>query len=65
MIPPEQSIPEDWTDSFVVLFRILGRRSWDNLQSWHRAFPNSYIEHLLPETGFYVLIVDPGLGRVL
>jgi hypothetical protein len=64
MISPEQSIPEDWTDSFIILFGIVSRRSWDNLQSWHRSFPNSYIEHLIPGTGFYVLVVKSGMERI-
>ncbi len=50
---------EGQTEPLMILFRILSRRSWDNLQSWHRAFPGSRIEHLMEGTGFFVLIIEP------
>lgn len=42
----------------MILFRIVGRHDWDNLQSWHEALPGSRIEHVL--FGLYVLIIEPG-----
>jgi hypothetical protein len=41
-----------------VLFRIISRRSWENLQAFHRACPGSVVEHLAH--GLYVLHVPPG-----
>jgi len=37
----------------MVMFRIISRRHWDQLQSWHRSCPGSTVEHL--EHGLYVL----------
>ncbi len=45
-------------ESISVLFRIISRRSWDELQSWNRALPGSRVEHLM--FGLYVLHVEPG-----
>ena len=42
----------------MVLFRIISRHSWDNLQCWHRALPGSRVEHLM--FGLYVLHVPAG-----
>ena len=42
----------------MVMFRILTRREWDNLQSWHKSCPDSTVEHL--EYGLYVLTVPAG-----
>ena len=59
MDTPQESFyskPED--ESIMVLFRIVSRRSWDELQSWHRALPGSRVEHLM--YGLYVLSVKPG-----
>jgi hypothetical protein len=42
----------------MVMFRIISRRSWDELQSWHRACPCSTVEHLA--YGLYVLAIPPG-----
>lgn len=50
-------------ESISVLFRIISRRSWDELHSWHKAFPGSRIEHLMH--GLYVLHVEPGGAREL
>lgn len=41
-----------------VLFRILTRRSWDELQAWHRACRGSRVEHLM--YGLYVLTIPAG-----
>lgn len=42
----------------MAMFRILTRREWDVLQSWHRACPGSTVEHLAH--GLYVLTVPAG-----
>jgi hypothetical protein len=39
----------------LVMFRIISRRHWNQLQSWHQACPGSAVEHL--EAGLYVLTV--------
>ena len=55
-----QMIPENTSEriEIMVMFRIISRRSWDELQSWHRACPGSTIEHLMH--GLYVLTIPPG-----
>lgn len=60
--PIEESYPIE-KESLLVLFRIISRRSWDELQSWHKALPGSRVEHLM--YGCYVLIVRPGGAREL
>ncbi len=50
-------------ESFLILFRIISRRSWDELQSWQHALPGSRVEHI--EHGIYVLTVEPGGARRL
>lgn len=52
--PVYKKPPED----ISVLFRIISRRSWDQLQSYHAALPGSRIEHLM--FGIYVLHILPG-----
>ncbi len=42
----------------LVLFRIISRRSWDELQNWQKALPGSRVEHLM--YGLYALKVVPG-----
>ncbi|MBA2783004.1 MAG: hypothetical protein H0T74_08800 [Rubrobacteraceae bacterium] len=42
----------------LILFKIISRRSWDELQGWHRALPGSRVEHI--KHGIYVLTVEPG-----
>ncbi len=54
---PQRNIPEE-SEVLVILFRIVGRRSWDELQSWHRALPGSHVEYVL--FGIYALVVEPG-----
>ena len=44
----------------LILFKIISRRSWDELQSWHRAFPGSRIEHVQKGTGIFILVAPPG-----
>ncbi len=45
----------------LILFRILGRRSWGELQRWHRALPGSSVEHVLK--GIFILRVPAGGAR--
>ena len=51
----------------MVCFRIISRRSWDNLQSLHQAFPGSCVERVMEGTGIFVLHIPAGgakdLGR--
>jgi len=48
----------DRTAELSVLFRIISRRDWDRMQSWHRACPGSEVEHLMH--GLFVLTVPAG-----
>lgn len=57
---PHRSIQDRSPEPLIVLFRIIGRRSWDNLQSWHEAFPGSRIEHVMTGTGIFVLHIPSG-----
>ncbi len=63
MTAPQVSIKDSPPEPLVVLFRIIGRRSWDELQGWHRALPGSRVEHVM--YGIYALIVEPGGTRGL
>jgi hypothetical protein len=64
MIAPQSEFyPEPQTESLLILFRIISRKSWNELQSWHDAFPGSRVEHIL--YGVYVLIIEPGGARRL
>ncbi|MDQ3387529.1 MAG: hypothetical protein M3475_08055 [Actinomycetota bacterium] len=38
--------------------KIITRRDWDRLQSWHRACPGSEVEHLMH--GLFVLAAPTG-----
>lgn len=59
MTPPlNPSIADSPQETLMISFRIISRRSWDELQGWREAFPGSRIEHVL--YGVYVLIVPPG-----
>jgi hypothetical protein len=42
----------------MVMFRILTRREWDKLQSWHKSCPGSTVEHLY--AGLYTLTIPAG-----
>jgi hypothetical protein len=55
---PQVSIKDSPPEPLMVLFKIIGRHSWDRLQSWHRSCPGSTIEHVLH--GIYVLTVPAG-----
>lgn len=59
--PQSELYPNHQTETLVVLFKIISRRSWDELQSWHKALPGSRIEHI--KHGIYVLTVEPGGAR--
>lgn len=63
--PRYESYPEPRAETLMVSFRIISRRSWDNLQSWQKALPGSHIEHVIKETGMYVLHVPPGGAKGL
>jgi hypothetical protein len=58
--PQEAFYPECRTEALMVLFKIISRHSWDNLQSWHESFPGSSVEHVMKGTGIYVLHIPPG-----
>ena len=60
--PREEFYTEPRPEALVVLFKIISRHSWDELQSWHRAFPGSRIEHVQKGTGIFVLIVGTAGG---
>ena len=45
------------------MFKIISRRSWDELHRWHEALPESRIEHVL--YGIYVLTIPQGGAREL
>ena len=49
----------------MVLFRIISRRSWDNLQGWHKALPGSRVEHVMKGTGIFVLHIPAGGAKDL
>jgi hypothetical protein len=53
MIAPYGSIQDNPPESLFVLFKIISRRSWDELHRWHEALPGSRVEHVL--YGIYVL----------
>jgi hypothetical protein len=56
-------VPEDRAEPLMILFKVVSRRSWDDLQAWHEAFPGSRVEHVL--FGIYALIIKPGGARGL
>ena len=58
---PQRSILDNPPEPLMVLFRIISRRSRDELQSLHKAFSGSCVEHVL--YGIYVLIILPGGAR--
>lgn len=60
--PQSKSYPIE-EKSISVLFRVISRRSWDELQDWHKALPSSRVEHLM--FGLYVLHIKPGGARKL
>jgi hypothetical protein len=56
--PQDEVYPQPPSETLVILFRIISRRSWDRLQGLHEAFPGSRVEHVLH--GIYVLIIESG-----
>lgn len=50
-------VQDSLPDTLVVPFKIISRRSWDELQGWHAVLPGSQIEHVL--FGVYALIIPP------
>jgi len=60
---PHRSIQDSPPETLVVLFRIISRRSWDELHRWHYALPGSRVEHIL--YGEYALIIPQGGAREL
>ena len=60
MDAPQESFYTEHQTETLILFKIISRRSWDELQSWHRAFPGSRVEHVLKGTGIFILVVPPG-----
>jgi hypothetical protein len=63
MISPHSSIQDSPRETLVVLFRIISRRSWDELYRWHEVLPGSRVEHVL--YGIYALIIPQGGAREL
>jgi hypothetical protein len=61
--PQDAFSSEPRTEPLVILFRSISRRSWDELQSWHEAFPGSRVEHIM--RGTYVLVIPAGGARRL
>jgi hypothetical protein len=60
---PHKSIQDSPPETLIVLFKIISRRSWDELHRWHEALPGSRVEHVL--YGIYVLIIPQGSAREL
>ncbi len=56
--PPQTLYPDSPPETLVVLFRIITRESWRELQDWHEALPGSSIE--LIEHGIFALVIAPG-----
>ena len=64
MIAPQESFYLGRrAEALMILFKIISRRSWDNLQNRHQALPGSHVEHVMD--GIYVLHVPPGGSRRL
>ena len=53
MILDPSSLHHSPPETLVVLFKIISRRSWDELHRWHEALLGSRVEHVL--YGIYVL----------
>ena len=53
-------LPDNPTErtEVMVMFRIISRRDWEILQTWHRSCPGSTVEHLMH--GLYVLTIPAG-----
>lgn len=60
MPPIDEVYIQGPTEPLIICFRIITRRSWDELQSFHKALPGSRIEHVKKGTGLFVLLVYSG-----
>ena len=58
MTAPQSILQHSQPETLIVLFKIISRRSWDELHRWHEALPGSRIEHIL--YGIYALIIPQG-----
>jgi hypothetical protein len=58
MILDPSSLHHRPPETLIVLFKIISRRSWDELHRWHEALPGSHVEHVL--YGIYALIIPQG-----
>jgi hypothetical protein len=63
--PQEAFYPERLTEALMVLFKIISRRSWYELQGWREAFPGARVERVIKGTGIFVLHVPPAGARVI
>lgn len=63
MILDTSSLHHSPPETLIVLFRIISRRSWDELHRWHEVLPGSRVEHVL--YGIYALIIPQGGAREL
>lgn len=61
--PLQNSIQDSPPEPLMIRNRIISRRSWDELQGLHEAFPGSSVEHLMKGTGLYVLHVPPSSAK--
>ncbi|HVF02996.1 MAG TPA: hypothetical protein VNA27_16860 [Rubrobacteraceae bacterium] len=61
--PLNPSILDSLPETLMILFRIIPRQSWGELQELHEAFPGSCVEHILH--GVYVLVVLLGGAKEL
>ena len=62
-VPQYEFYPDLRAKTLIILFRVISRSSWDELQSWHEAFPGTRVEHVLHDV--HVLVVQPGGARRL
>jgi hypothetical protein len=63
MILDTSSLHHSPPETLVILFRIISRKSWEELHRWREALPGSRVEHVL--YGIYVLIILQGGAREL
>jgi len=59
--PQHEFYPKPRTEALIIVFRIISRKWWDELQSLHGALPENRIEHV--QYGIYVLVIGPGGGQ--
>jgi hypothetical protein len=57
-IPEPSALHNGERAAALVMFRVISRRHWNQLQSWHQAYPGCTVEHL--EAGLYVLVIPAG-----